>query len=260
MMAAMTCQGAECATAMTTTPAMPAIAAAASTALAPKRSMNRPLINATRNPVSAPGSKYTTLAVRTLAPKPYPAASRGIWTNFVRPRNAKYSPIPTNTVARFVSRIGRRLSIRVDTRGCVPRRSQSHQPTITTTPATAHPSVHGEVHPHESPWVIANRTADSPAARPAAPSQSIDPVERGSREGTTNSTTTMTRIEKAVVSQKTRWYPAAPFISSPVTTSPAPPPKPNVPESTDIALTSRSGGNSSRMMATLIGYRANEAP
>ena len=38
-----------------------------------------------------------------------------------------------------------------------------------------------------------------------------------------------------------------------------PPPKPNVPDSTDIADTIRSGSNSSRRIATPTGYNANEA-
>ena len=100
---------------------------------------------------------------------------------------------------------------------------------------------------------MANRITDSPAARPAAPSQSIDPADPGWRAGTTSTTIAMTRIVKAVVSQNTRWYPASPLISSPVTTSPTPPPKPSVPEITDIAPTRRSGSSSSRRIATPIG-------
>ena len=76
---------------------------------------------------------------------------------------------------------------------------------MTTTPHAAHARVRGDVQPQVLPWVIANRTADSPAARPAAPSQSIDPVVLRGRAGTTSTTMAMTTTVKAVVSQKTRW-------------------------------------------------------
>ena len=50
-------------------------------------------------------------------------------------------------------------------------------------PHAAHARVRGEVQPQELPCVIANRIADSPAARPAAPSQSIVPVVLRGRAG-----------------------------------------------------------------------------
>ena len=102
--------------------------------------------------------------------------------------------------------IGRRVSI-----------SRRHQrlcwraaPTATSRPArrrrtAAQPSVLGEVQPQTWPWVIASRIAESPAARPAAPSQSMVPVVLRGRDGTTSTTMAMTRSVKAVVSQNTRW-------------------------------------------------------
>ena len=113
--------------------------------------------------------------------------------------------MPTKIVARLVSMIGRRVSICVDTSGCAARRSQSHQPTRTMMPPAAQPRVCSEVQPHELPWVIANSIADSPAARPAAPSQSMDPGRTARARGTTNTTMAMTRTVNAVVSQNTRW-------------------------------------------------------
>ena len=67
-------------------------------------------------PMSAPGSRNTTLARNTVAPNPYPPAV-GACTRPVNPRNPKYKPIPTATVAMLVSRIGRRVSMLVDTKG-----------------------------------------------------------------------------------------------------------------------------------------------
>jgi hypothetical protein len=52
--------------------------------------------------------------------------------------------------------------------------------------------------------VIAKRAADSPAANPAAPSQSMVPFELWGRAGTTRTTIAMTTMVKPVVNQKTR--------------------------------------------------------
>ena len=101
--------------------------------------------------------------------------------------------------------IGRRLSIVVETRGCLARRSQNHQPTVIVIPHAAQASVRSDIHPQVLPWVIANSIADSPAARPAAPSQSIVPDVLRGRAGTTKITMAMTTTVNAVVSQKTRW-------------------------------------------------------
>ena len=84
------------------------------------------------------------------------------------------------------------------------RRSHSHQPTSTTTPPAAQPSVAGDAQPHDCPWVSDSRTADNPVARPAAPSQSIVPVWLRGRRGTTSTAIAMTMIVNAVVSQNTR--------------------------------------------------------
>ncbi len=85
--------------------------------------------------------------------------------------------------------------------------------------------------------MIASRIDDSPAARPSAPSQSIEPVAlRGRSGGTTTSTIARTSTVNAVVNQKTRWYPASPLIRRPTTTRPVPPPNPpSVPDNTAIA-------------------------
>lgn len=72
-------------------------------------------------------------------------------------------------------------------------------------PARPPPSTRADVQPHTLPWVIASSTSDSPAAIPAAPAQSTDPVEAGGRFGTIGTTTRITSTENAVVNQKTRW-------------------------------------------------------
>src|SRR3954470_21490963 len=113
--------------------------------------MNMPDSVAVTNPAIAPGSRNTRLAWSTEALKPYPVAARSIWTNCVRPRKPKYKPEPTNTVARLVSRTGRRVNISVDTNGWRCRRSHAHHATSTTTPAAAVASVAGDVQPHEFP-------------------------------------------------------------------------------------------------------------
>jgi hypothetical protein len=120
------------------------------------------------------------------------------------PRKAKYNPIPTKIVARLVNNIARRVSMPMDTSGCLARRSHSHQPVNTAIPLAVQPSVAGEVQPHEMPWVIANKIADRPAPRPAAPSQSMVPFDVRARAGTSITTMAMTTMVNAVVSQKTR--------------------------------------------------------
>ena len=92
----------------------------------------------------------------------------------------------------------------MDTSGCFARRSQNHQAPRTTRPHAAQPRVAGDVQPHELPCVIASSTVDRPAASPAAPSQSMVPVELRGRAGTMSTTIAMTTSVKAVVSQKTR--------------------------------------------------------
>src|ERR1700712_2428766 len=205
MPAAITCHGCECATASHTKPAIPVSAPHIRTGLAPKRSMNRPLSDAVRNPAIAPGRRNTTLACRTDALKPYPATLRSIWTNSVRPRKPKYSPIPTNTVARLVYRTARRASIVVGPNGWASLRSQCHHATRTPNPTIATPIVLGDVQPQELPWVTVSSTADSPAASPAAPNQSIVPCEVRFRDGTTTAATTITATVNPVVSQNPRW-------------------------------------------------------
>jgi hypothetical protein len=112
--------------------------------------------------------------------------------------------MPTNTVARLVSMIGRRVIIWVETRGCFARRSQNHHAPRTVRPQAAQPRVAGDVQPHALPCVIDSSTVDRPAARPTAPSQSMVPVELRGRAGTMSTTIAMTTSVKAVVSQKTR--------------------------------------------------------
>ncbi len=108
-------------------------------------------------------------------------------------------------VATLVSSIERRVSISVDTSGWAARRSHHHQAASTTAPPARHPTVAGDAHPQECPCVIARSIVDSPAARPTAPSQSIDPAPDRGRSGTMVSTMPMTSTVKPVVSQNTRW-------------------------------------------------------
>src|ERR1700712_722572 len=113
--------------------------------------------------------------------------------------------MPTNTVARLVRSTGLRVSISVDTSGCGRRRSHAHHATSTIAPKAATPIVDGADHPHELPCVMVRRTADNPAARPAAPTQSIVPVELPVLAGMAATATAITTTTNPVVSQNTRW-------------------------------------------------------
>src|SRR5260370_13154316 len=107
-----------------------------------------------------------TLASSTVAPNPYPAALYGIWTNCVNPRNAKYSPMPTNIVARLVSMIGRRVIIWVDTSVCFTPRSQNHHfPSPASTP-TQPPRDSGVTPPHPRPSLTHRTTPLHPPPTP----------------------------------------------------------------------------------------------
>ncbi len=173
MPATMTCHACEWANAMNRNPAIPATAATMRTGRAPNRSMNLPLTNAMRNPRARRA---------TGRPRWPPVPSR-------RSRN----PLPPLVFGRTESNRGMRStgpsdehggevgqqnrappSIAVETSGCLARRSHIHQPTSTTTPPAAQPSVAGDVQPHDCPWVSDSRTADRPDRQP----DRAEPVDR----------------------------------------------------------------------------------
>ena len=65
-------------------------------------------------------------------------------------------------------------------------------------------AVRSDTHPQEGPCVIASRSADNPAASPAAPSQSTVPSPSRGRSGTTATTATITPTVNITVNQNTR--------------------------------------------------------
>ena len=64
--------------------------------------------------------------------------------------------------------------------------------------------VAGDDQPQELPCVMVSSTADRPAARPAAPNQSIVPSAPPARDGMATSATAMTNTTNPVASQNTR--------------------------------------------------------
>ena len=105
----------------------------------------------------------------------------------------------------LVSRIGRRVSMLVETNGWGQRFSHHHQRTSAAAVTAAPPRVRADVQPQDLPSVIVKSSSDSPTAKPAAPIQSTVPDAVWRRSGMKITTAIITTSTKAVTNQNAWW-------------------------------------------------------
>ena len=193
-----------------------------------------------------------------MAPKPYPRVggdSTKAGTSTKQLKSAK----PEIIVVTFVSRTGRWASMRMSTIGAATRDSTTPQSRKNAAERAARPSTRAEVQPQCSPSVNATMRARSAPESSSAPGTSTREGVRMGDSGTkrcTSSSERATGIEPSTKSSRhERWS-----TITPESTIPKPPPTPNTAESRPIPVPTRSGGNSSRMIANESGNSAPPAP
>ena len=161
--------------------------------------------------------------------------------------------------ATLVVHTGRsRMSAR-STSGSTTRSSQRAHSTAKTAAAAKSASTRPEVQPQELPSLIGSSSASRVRESSTPPTQSMRARTRTGDSGTHSQVASAASAVVATESQKI--HEIEPWsTNSPASTSPDPPPMPNMAETVPIAGATRSRGNSSRMMPMASGKMAPPAP